>query len=146
MAYLSAIGFENDVPDLRANKYLREIAVLYRFLLRFCFKIKTTDNISAVDIVHSEHESIDSFDITCTYHCRLSYLCGLTEKSSEEEIKNAYVNEVTEVLVRLGNHYGWDIQGILALEAEIVRRNYKFYGAFGAYKSSPDRRNTAQVA
>jgi TPR repeat protein len=146
MSYLTAVGFVNDTPDLRANKYLREIAVLYRFLLRFYFKIKTTENIFQVHAVHSEHESIDSFDITCTYHCRLSYLCSLTEKSSEEEIKNAYVNEVTEVLLRLGNHYGWDIQKILELKAEIVRRNYKFYGAFGACKSSPDRRNTAQVA
>jgi TPR repeat protein len=70
----------------------------------------------------------------------------LTDKSSEEEIKSAYVNEMTEALIFLGEHYGWDIQRILALKAEIVRRNYKFYGAFGAYKSSPDRRNTAQVA
>jgi hypothetical protein len=145
MSFLCSVDFIDVECDFDTSA-LYEIVLLYKFLLfPSSFKIKTTGGISKVVIVNSEHENIDSLDIICFYHHPLSRIATLTRKSSEQEIRKAYVDDVTGALTNIGKQYNWDITRIQELKREIERRNYKFYGAFGAYKSSPDRSNKAQL-
>ncbi|UVM50338.1 SEL1-like repeat protein [Pseudomonas sp. B21-015] len=142
--YLSTLEIDSPTERLQAHS-IREAAVLYVYLLATKCKLPA-GGISKIVLQQAPVEAEKTLLDVCTYSHPFKHLDKLPANATDSAIRQSLIEDINDALLSLAALKGWDTDPIHKLQAEIIKRDYRFSGTSGRSLKNPSKTLTATAA